>query len=217
LKTGHQPINDPYALTDLLKATELPSTEFYERSTVDVARDLLGCVLLHNDTAGTIVETEAYLGADDLAAHSSRGITKRTEVIFGPPGRAYIYLIYGMYECLNVVADRDGVPGCVLLRALAPLCGLAAMYERRHWRGPVTGLANGPGKLTRALGITRSHYGQRLDQGSLTIRRWLEKPDFPIAVTPRIGITQCADWPLRFVWKDHPCLSRLCSRVNPPL
>jgi DNA-3-methyladenine glycosylase len=208
LKTGHQSIKDPYTLADLLGKTELLSTEFYDRPTVEVSRDLLSCVLLHNDTAGMIVETEAYLGADDLAAHSSRGVTERTKVIFGPPGRAYIYLIYGMYECLNVVADRDGVPGCVLLRALAPLCGLTTMYERRHWRGPSAGLANGPGKLTQALGITREHYGQLLDQGSLTIRRWREKPDFDVAATPRIGITKCVDWPLRFIWKDHPCLSR---------
>ena len=155
-----------------------------------------------------IVETEAYLGADDLAAHSSRGMTERTKVIFGPPGRAYVYLIYGMHECLNVVADRDGIPGCVLIRALAPLCGLTTMYKRRRWKGSSVGLANGPGKLTQALGITRKHYGQRLDHGLLTMRRWHQQPDFEIAVTPRIGITQCADWPLRFVWKGHPCLSR---------
>jgi DNA-3-methyladenine glycosylase len=208
LKTAHQSIKDPYSLADLLERTELLSTGCYERTTVDLSRDLLGCVLLHNDTAGMIVETEAYLGADDLAAHSSRGLTERTKVIFGPPGRAYVYFIYGIHECLNVVADRDGVPGCVLIRALAPLCGLATMYERRHWKGPSTGLANGPGKLTKALDITRRHYGQRLDGGSLTIRRWHEKPSFEIAATPRIGITKCTDWPLRFIWKDHPCLSR---------
>ena len=208
MKTGNQPIKDPYALADLLQETELLSTEFYERPTIEVARDLLSCVIMHNETAGMIVETEAYLGTDDLAAHSSRGVTERTRVIFGPPGRAYVYLIYGMHECLNVVADRDGVPGCVLLRALAPLCGLSTMYERRHWRGSIIGLANGPGKLTQALDITRRHYGQRLDQGHLTIRCWREKPEFEIAVTPRIGIRECQDWPLRFIWQGHPCLSR---------
>jgi len=175
---------------------------------VDVARDLLGCVLLHGETAGMIVETEAYLGLDDLAAHASRGRTERTKVLFGPAGRAYVYFSYGMHECLNVVADREGTPGCVLIRALEPLSGLAKMYERRRWRGGKTGLANGPGKLTRALAITREHYGQRLDQGDLTIRRWREMPTFEIGVTPRIGITKCADWPLRFIWAGHPCLSR---------
>ncbi len=208
MKTVLASIKDPYAHARLLEETELLQAKFYERLTVEVSRDLLGCVILHNNTAGMIVETEAYLGADDLAAHSSRGITERTKVIFGPPGRAYVYVIYGMHECLNVVADRDGVAGCVLIRALAPLCGLAAMYERRRWKGPSTGLANGPGKLTQALDITRRHYGLRLDEGELTIRRWREKPNFEIAVTPRIGISRCVDWPLRFIWKDHPCLSR---------
>ena len=87
-----------------------------------------------------IVETEAYLGANDLAAHSARGLTERTKVIFGPPGRAYVYLIYGMYECLNVVCDAAGTAGCVLVRALEPLAGLDLMYERRQWHGPDKGL-----------------------------------------------------------------------------
>jgi DNA-3-methyladenine glycosylase len=208
LKTESQSIKDLYDLPDLLRATEPVESEFYSRPTVDVANDLLSCILLHDNTAGMIVETEAYLGADDLAAHSSRGLTERTRVIFGPPGRIYVYLIYGIYECLNVVAERDGVPGCVLIRALAPLCGVETMRERRQWRGSPVGLANGPGKLTRALDITRRHNGIRLDEGGLTIRRWRERPIFETAATPRIGITKCADWPLRFVWKNHPCLSR---------
>ena len=155
-----------------------------------------------------IVETEAYLGLDDLAAHASRGITERTKVLFGPAGRAYVYFIYGMHECLNVVADHEGLPGCVLIRALEPLAGVPEMYKRRHWSGPVKGLANGPGKLTQALAITRLNYGQRLDQGGLTIRIWKQKPQFPTAVTPRIGIRECVDWPLRFVWAGHPCVSK---------
>jgi DNA-3-methyladenine glycosylase len=113
-----------------------------------------------------------------------------------------------MHECLNVVADKEGNPGCVLIRALDPVCGVAEMYKRRHWRGAVKGLTNGPGKLTQSLAITRAHYGCRLDRGDLTIRRWRQKPKFEIAVTPRIGITQCADWPLRFMWSGHPCVSR---------
>ena len=155
-----------------------------------------------------IVETEAYLGADDQAAHSARGVTERTKVIFGPAGYAYVYLIYGMYECLNVVAEADGVPGCVLIRALEPLAGLPLMYERRQWHGSPKGLTNGPGKLTQALAITRKQYGVRLDKGPLTIRQRRDRPAFAIATTPRIGISQCADWPLRFVWANHPCLSR---------
>ena len=154
-----------------------------------------------------IVETEAYLGPEDLAAHASRGRTKRTEVLFGPAGHAYVYFIYGMHECLNVVADTDGSPGCVLIRALQPLCGISRMREHRAWSGPVRGLTNGPGKLTQALAITRKLYGAPLN-GPLSIRRWRESPAFTIAATPRIGISQCVDWPLRFVWAGHPCLSR---------
>lgn len=173
-----------------------------------LARSLLGTVLVHGPTAGMIVETEAYLGTEDLAAHASRGITDRTRVLFGPPGRAYVYFIYGMHECLNVVADREGVAGCVLIRALQPLSGIGKMQARRAWRGPIEGLANGPGKLTQALAITRAQYGARLDIGVFTIRAWRHKPVFDIAVSPRIGIRHCADWPLRFSWANHPCLSR---------
>ena len=95
----------------------------------------LAAFSLHGETAGMIVETEAYLGLDDLAAHASRGKTERTKVLFGPAGRAYVYFSYGMHECLNVVADREGTPGCVLIRALEPLSGLAKMYERRTLAG----------------------------------------------------------------------------------
>src|ERR1700733_11588162 len=104
---------------------------FYDRPTVDVARDLLGKVIVHGVTAGIIVETEAYLGGDDLASHSARGITNRTRVIFGPPGHAYVYFIYGMYECLNLVAEPDGKAGCVLIRALEPVAGMDLMQQRR--------------------------------------------------------------------------------------
>src|SRR5579884_4129086 len=201
-------VQDPWPLGRLLRATDPVHLDFFGRPAADVARDLLGYVLLHGQTAGMLVETEAYLGLNDLAAHASRGITERTKVLFGPPGRAYVYLSYGMHYCLNVVADRDGTPGCVLIRALEPLCGLEIMYERRNWRGPAKGLANGPGKLTQALAITPAHYGKRLDRGDLVIRAWRNKPEFHIATTPRIGITQCADWPLRFIWAGHPCVSR---------
>ena len=189
-------------------ATEAIGPQFFLRSTVGLARALLGCVLLHGESGGMIVETEAYLGEGDLAAHSSRGRTERTEVIFGPPGRAYVYFIYGMHECLNVVAEPEGTAGCVLIRALHPLCGLQKMYDRRRLTGPAVGLTNGPGKLTQALAITRRNYGQRLDEGKLVIREWQKKPAFDIAVTARIGITQCADWPLRFIWAGHPALSK---------
>ncbi len=205
---GTEPALDPWPLRRLLRATAPLNLPFFARPAVDLARSLLGSVLLHGKTAGMIVETEAYLGLDDLAAHASRGKTERTKVLFGPAGRAYVYFSYGMHECLNVVADREGAPGCVLIRALEPLSGLVHMYHRRHWRGSQIGLANGPGKLTQALAITREHYGRRLDRGDLTIRQWREMPEFEVGVTPRIGITQCTDWLLRFIWAGHPCLSR---------
>ncbi len=155
-----------------------------------------------------IVETEAYVGSDDRAAHSFRGRTKRTQVIFGPPGRAYVYFIYGMHECLNIVAEAEGVAGCVLLRALEPLSGLRLMRERRHWSGPAFGLANGPGKLTAALASTRALYGPSLVDGPMTLRYWHRPPSFRVAATGRIGIRECAEWPYRFIWEGHPCLSR---------
>jgi DNA-3-methyladenine glycosylase len=198
---------DPWPLARLRSATSIVPIRFYAEKTIQVARALLGCVVVHGDTAGMIVETEAYLGADDLAAHSARGLTERTKVIFGPPGRAYVYFIYGMHECLNVVTEAAGTPGAVLIRALEPLSGLKLMTERRRWNGPPKGLTNGPGKLTEALGITRSQYGVRLDRGELTIRRWKTDPVIEVGVTPRVGISQCVDWPLRFIWKGNPYVS----------
>ena len=199
---------DPWLLQRLLEETKATNLKFFERAAIDLARELISCILVHGETAGMIVETEAYLGLDDLAAHASKGRTERTKVLFGPAGHAYVYFIYGMHECLNVVADREGSPGCVLIRALEPMCGLSQMQERRSWHGSVNGLTNGPGKLTQALAITRKQYGGRLDTGELTIRRWRTQPQFTIAVTPRIGIKECADWPLRFVWAGHPCISK---------
>jgi DNA-3-methyladenine glycosylase len=168
---------------------------FYARPTVEVARDLLGKVLVHEKAAGRIVEVEAYLGLDDRAAHASRGLTQRTKVIFGPPGHAYVYLIYGMYECLNLVAEPEGLPGCVLIRAIEPLAGI---------EGPTSG----PGKLTRAMGISRRHNGADVTRGPLTVRRLSSGPAFEIIVTPRIGIRQDADRPLRFLVAGSRFVSR---------
>lgn len=153
---------------------------FYARDTVTVARELLGKVLVCGAMAAPIVEVEAYLGLDDKAAHASRGITPRTRVIFGPPGRAYVYLVYGMHQCLNLIAEAEGVPGCVLIRGVEGV--------------------SGPGRLTRAFGISRQHTGQPVFEpgGAITVRDEGWRPG-EIVVTPRIGIRHCADWPLRFV------------------
>ncbi len=172
---------------------------FYQRPTVEVARALLGQLLVHGATAGVIVETEAYLGGEDLASHSARGITPRTSVIFGPPGHAYVYLNYGIHECLNIVAEPEGAAGCVLLRALAPERGLEVMRQRRNYPNKDDELSNGPGKLTQALGITRALNGADVTRGSLFIEQRPTPELGRIRTTPRIGITKCSKWPLRFL------------------
>jgi DNA-3-methyladenine glycosylase len=174
-----------------------------------VARELLGKILVHGRTAGLIVETEAYLGIDDLAAHSARGLTERTRVIFGQPGHAYVYFIYGMYECLNLIAEPAGVAGCVLIRAVEPLCGIRTMSKRRPSAKTRRDLASGPGKLTLAMGITRRQNAVDVTRGPLTVRCWTgDQREFKILSTPRIGITKCADWPLRFVIARNRYVSR---------
>ena len=181
---------------------------FYERETVQVARELLGKVLVHGETAGRIVETEAYLGGDDLASHSARGVTERTRVTFGPPGHAYVYFIYGMYECLNLVAEPAGKAGCVLIRALEPLYGIDVMRLRRPGARKLEDLASGPGKLTLAMGITRAQNGMDVTRGEFAVREPREEAQIEIVVTPRIGISECADWPLRFLIGGNRFVSR---------
>jgi DNA-3-methyladenine glycosylase len=181
---------------------------FYDRPAIEVARALLGTVLVHGSASGRIVETEAYLGPQDRAAHSWRGITPRTRVLFGEPGHAYVYLIYGMYECLNVVAEPEGSPGCVLIRALEPLEGIPRMRRRRPGARGIEDLANGPGKLTLALGISRRHNAADLTKGSLTIHAPAITEPLHVGVSPRIGIKHCADWPLRFFIQGNRFVSR---------
>lgn len=177
---------------------------------MEVARGLLGQVLVHGDAAGRIVETEAYLGLKDLAAHSSRGVTPRTKVIFGKPGHAYVYFIYGMHECLNLVAEPEGEAGCVLIRALEPVAGIDTMRERRG-RENIRDLCSGPGKLTQAMAITRAQNGLDVTRGELTVQQGLAE-DLDIRVTPRIGITKSADWPLRFLIAGNPFVSKAPKR-----
>lgn len=190
-----------------MKFGRILTRSFYERPAVTVARELLGKVVVHGPTAGIIVETEAYLGGDDLASHSARGITDRTRVIFGPPGHAYVYFIYGMYECLNLVAERVGEPGCVLVRALEPVGGIELMRQRRPAARRLEDLTSGPGKLTLAMGITRAQNGADVTRGALVVREPVELRHVEIAVTPRIGIRECADWPLRFLIRGNGFVS----------
>jgi DNA-3-methyladenine glycosylase len=184
------------------RSQKRPPRGFFERGTLAVARALIGMHLVHDDgrkiRAGRIVETEAYLGPRDLAAHSARGRTPRTEVMFGPPGHAYVYFIYGFWNCLNVVTGRAGVPHAVLLRALEPLGGLT----ERTW---------GPGLLCRALHIDRRLNGADL-RGD---RLWLEYPRTPVPVVriargTRIGVDYAGEWaqrPWRFYDRDSPFVS----------
>ena len=181
---------------------------FYARDTVTVSRELLGNILVHGPAEGIIVETEAYLGGDDLAEHSAAGITNRTRVIFGPPGHAYVYLSYGMHECMNIVAGPEGTGGCVLIRALEPVAGLDLMRARRPAAKTDRELTSGPGKLTKAMAITRAHYGADLTTGDLTVHAPARVREIEIEVTPRIGISKCEDWPLRFLIRGNPFVSR---------
>jgi DNA-3-methyladenine glycosylase len=185
---------------------------FYRRPTVEVARDLLGKTLVHGPAAGIIVETEAYLGTGDLAAHSAAGLTNRTEVIFGPPGHAYVYLSYGMHECLNLVAEPEGKPGCVLIRALEPVSGIELMRLRRPAAKTDRDLASGPGKLTRAMAITRAQNGADVTSGELVVRTQAGGSSFAIETTPRIGITKSADLPLRFLIRGNGFVSQNGNR-----
>jgi DNA-3-methyladenine glycosylase len=192
---------------ELATESRILTRSFYNRDAVEVARELLGKILVHGRVAGMIVETEAYLGGDDLAAHTARGITNRTRVIFGPPGHAYVYVIYGMHECLNLVAEPEGSPGCVLIRAAEPMVGIDLMKRRRAKVRSIEKLASGPGNLTRAFGITRAQNGADVTRGSLVVRKWRRESAFEIQVMPRIGIRHCADWPLRFVVAGNGAVS----------
>lgn len=200
---------DDAPLSSVVESSALLPESFYARPTVEVARDLLGSIIVHGFAAGRVVEVEAYLGLDDLAAHAAAGLTNRTRVLFGPPGRAYVYLSYGIHECLNFVAERDGVPGCVLVRALEPLCGVALMKRRRPAARRRVDLCSGPGKLTAALGITRILNGANVSiPGDFTVRVPTVPAAFDIATSTRIGITKCADWPLRFYVSGNANVSR---------
>ena len=191
--------------------------EFYATDTVTLARKLLGVRLVHETrggrVSGTIVETEAYLH-DDPACHASRGKTKRNAAMFGPPGHAYIYFIYGTYYCFNVVSAREGVGEAVLIRALEPLEGIARMQRRRGTKD-LHALCSGPGKLVMALGITPKLNGASLLRPPLylTAGDHMPSPE-DIVCTPRIGISAAADLPLRFYIKGSRFASRRCIHAR---
>jgi DNA-3-methyladenine glycosylase len=185
---------------------------FYARETELVARQLLGCTLEYKSPAGKasglIVETEAYIGEHDEACHAVAGRTRRTDPLYGPPGMSYVYFIYGMYWCFNAVTREEGLPSAVLVRALEPLSGISLMRERRPRAKSDRDLANGPGKLCAALGIDGAANRLPLQRGPLVIREGRDYEDAEISVTARVGITRSVDWPLRWIVKDNPHVSR---------
>jgi DNA-3-methyladenine glycosylase len=180
---------------------------FYDRPVVEVARDLVGCVVEHAGCSGVIVETEAYHDSEP-ACHAFVGLTKRTAVIFGPPGRAYVYRSYGIHVMLNAVCEPAGVGAAVLIRALEPVDGLELM-RRRRGVGDVRNLCSGPGKLTQALDIELSDNGGDLARGPVRIT---ERPaawrDVEVAVDRRIGITKAVELPWRFSAAGNRFVSR---------
>jgi len=185
---------------------------FFDRDPRQVSRELLGKLIVRRQgrklIAGRIVEVEAYLGADDAAAHAAAGRTQRNDVIFGPPGRAYVYFIYGMHYCLNISCLKEGEAGCVLIRALEPVEGVEQMARARELDELNLGsarelrkLTSGPARLCEALDITRPRDNGKdmLSPGSdLQVRDDGWTPE-EIAITPRIGISKSADMPLRYV------------------
>ncbi len=194
---------------DLPSAALLPS-QFFERDTVTVARELLGKILvsLADDTltGGRIVETEAYLGPGDPGSHAYRGMTPRTSVMFGPAGVTYVYFTYGNHHMLNLITERDGVAGGVLIRALQPLFGIEEM-ERRRRGVPLKDLANGPGKLAAALGVDLRDYGIVLGHGRVAVYDAAPPPE-PIAVSGRVGLSRGWETPLRYYLRGNPFVSK---------
>jgi DNA-3-methyladenine glycosylase len=158
--------------------------------------------------SGRIVETEAYIGEHDLACHAAAGRTSRTEPLYGEPGMSYVYFIYGVHWCFNAVTRRAGLPSAVLVRAIEPVEGLGLMKQRRPAARRDVDLTNGPGKLCQALAITGEHNHVSLQRPPLQILSGDSVDDAAVRVTPRIGITQCADWPLRWVIAGNPYVSR---------
>ncbi|MEW6403960.1 MAG: DNA-3-methyladenine glycosylase [Chloroflexota bacterium] len=176
--------------------------EFYNRPTLKVARDLIGARLIRilngEKLVGIITEAEAYIGETDLACHARHGRTPRTEVMYGPPGHAYVYFTYGNHWMLNVVTEREGFPAAVLIRAIQPIEGVQTMMERRQGRDTF-----GPGKLSQAMGITKTENGVDLtaDNQSLWIEAGIFVPNKSVTIGPRVGLNQTPEPWLSKPWR----------------
>lgn len=200
-------------------------SNFFERETSLVARELIGCLLVSVKrgtlTGGRIVETEAYLGADDVGSHAAtRGMTKRNAIMFGPAAHAYVYFTYGNHHMLNFVTEPEGIAGAVLVRAIEPLLGIDAMTSRRKGRS-LGELASGPGKLTAALGVDLSDNGSRLGGGPLLVyagarSQPMAEPDpcLRIATSGRVGLSAGWEAQLRYYLEADPWVSK--GRTGPP-
>jgi DNA-3-methyladenine glycosylase len=181
-----------------LSGHRLPAS-FFHRDAITVARALIGCALVHRKRAGMIVETEAYMGPEDAASHARFGPTARTSVMFGPGGVSYVYLCYGIHQMFNIVTGIAGEGQAVLIRAVAPLVGLPADNA----------VGRGPGKVTTALRLDRTHDRRDLARGALYVAEHATPP--AIASGPRVGVDYAGEWAARewrFWWKDHPAVSR---------
>ena len=178
---------------------------FFNKPTVELAKALLGKYLVFGKLKGKIVETEAYLFHNDPGCHACRGLTARNAPMFGEAGRTYVYLIYGMYHCLNIVSGKKGEGEAVLIRALEPVEGIELMKKRRKI-DKIENLCSGPGKLTQALGITKAHNNLSLFNGMLQIFNSADKPE--IASSTRIGLSAGADLELRFYIKGNRFISK---------
>lgn len=196
--------------TDITTPSPLPRF-FYNRPTLLVASELLGAYLVHRlenrqQLIGKIVETEAYIGEDDPACHAARGKTNRTAIMYGLPGYAYIYFIYGMYYCLNAVTEREGFPAAVLIRAVEPVEGIETIRGFRHHVNPRQ-LTNGPGKLCQAFKLDKTLNGADLCDDKLFITAAIPPAEQEIITTPRIGIRKGQEHHWRFFIKGNPFVS----------
>jgi len=190
--------------------------EFYARPVLSVAKACIGNLLVHRSeqglAAGRIVESEAYRGPEDRAAHSYGGRrTARTEVMFGPPGFAYVFFVYGMHHQFNLVTTKEGAPHAVLIRAIEPVLGVELMAKRRGLPASARELSNGPGKLCQALGIGRECYGVDLCGSKLFLA---EGPPVRSASAKRVGIDYAGDWAEK-PWRFYDPKSRYVSRTGP--
>jgi DNA-3-methyladenine glycosylase len=197
------------------RAATLP-VSFFDRPADIVARELLGALVVSRAgavlTSARIVETEAYLGYRDPASHGYlHRRNERNAALFGPPGSWYVYLSYGIHWCANLVCEAEGTASAVLLRALEPVEGIARMRERRG-RMDDRDLCSGPGKLCQALGVTRELDGSMMPRSEVVVLPPTVSLPVEVAVTPRIGITKAADWPLRFLVAGNPHVSGRAGR-----